>query len=81
MNQLWSWLLGAVGLAGFVLVGRRVWWAWYINIANQFIWLAYSLVTRQLGFLITSIFFLGVFVNNARMWTKERNNERVLQSD
>jgi hypothetical protein len=70
-EQIWSWVLGAIGICGFILAGRKVWWAWYINIANQFIWLAYSIVTQQWGFLVLSVFYFIVFSKNAYDWTKE----------
>lgn len=70
IDELWSWLLGAVGLLGFYLAGRRVWWAWYVNIANQVLWIAYSIITEQLGFLVTAILYTVVFVKNASAWTK-----------
>lgn len=69
-DQFWSWLLGAVGLLGFYLAGRRVWWAWYVNIANQVLWIAYSIITEQLGFLVTAFFYAIVFIKNAISWTK-----------
>ena len=51
-DQLWSWLLTAVGLSCFWLAGRRVWWCWYIGLGGQVAWLAYSLITQQWGFLV-----------------------------
>jgi len=71
MSQVWSWVLGAVGLLGFYLAGRRVWWAWYVNIANQVVWFAYSIVTQQLGFLVTTFLYFGVFSKNAYLWTRD----------
>lgn len=70
-GQIWSWILGAVGVVGFVLAGKKVWWAWYINIANQFLWTAYSFITEQWGFLVTTAVFFFVFCRNAYTWTKE----------
>lgn len=75
-NQYWSWLLGAVGLVGFILAGRRVWWAWYVNIANQILWLAYSLITDQPGFLVATFAYTYVFVGNAIRWTRMHNAEK-----
>jgi hypothetical protein len=81
-GQFWSWILTAIGLAGFFLAGRKVWWCWYINIFNQAIWLAYSVVTHQWGFLVGVVAYTIVFTKNAVKWTKERNqyplpNERI----
>jgi len=71
MNQAWSWLLTAVGLVGFVLAGRRVWWCWYVNLACQALWLAYALVTQQYGFIASALLYTVVFARNARAWTAE----------
>lgn len=71
MDQIWSWVLMAVGLVGFHLAGKKIWWAWYVNIANQIIWFVYSIVTEQWGFLVGTFFYMYVFVQNAYRWTKE----------
>lgn len=76
MNQIWSWALSAVGITGFVLAGRRVWWAWYVNLGCQALWLAYSLITKQYGFLAATIVYIFVFWKNARRWTKERKQTK-----
>lgn len=67
----WSITLTAVGLFGFWLAGRKVWWAWYINIACQFIWLPYAIVSKQWPFIVASIFYFVVFSRNAIKWTRE----------
>lgn len=72
-DQIWSWVLGFIGIAGFIAAGKKIWWAWYINIAAQFIWFAYAIVTQQWGFLLSSFVYMGVFVKNAYDWTRERN--------
>lgn len=73
MNQLWSYLLGVVGLVGFILAGRRVWWSWYVNLACQGLWFAYSIVTNQFGFFISSLVYAFVFSQNAIKWTKDHH--------
>lgn len=70
-SQLWSWVLTVIGLAGFFLAGRKVWWCWYVNIANQVVWFAYAVITEQWGFLIGVFAYLFVFTKNAISWTKE----------
>jgi len=62
-----------VGIAGFELAGRRVWWAWYVNIANQGLWLAFALITGYWGFVVGTIFYTYQFGRNAIRWTKERH--------
>ena len=75
-DQLWSWVLTAIGLAGFWLAGRKVWWAWYVNIANQILWISYSVITQQWGFLVGAGFYTIVFVKNAVAWTREHRSEQ-----
>lgn len=73
--ELWSWFLGLVGAVGFILAGKKYWWAWYVNLANQAFWLMYSLVTHQYGFLVATGVYTVVFTKNAIAWTKEREKK------
>lgn len=70
--MVWSWVLTAVGLTCFYLAGRKVWWAWYVGLAGQFLWLAYSLITQQWGFLAGVAAYGWVYTNNAIRWTREQ---------
>lgn len=69
--MFWSWALTLIGVSGFFLAGRKIWWCWYINIANQILWTAYAVITEQWGFLIGVPIYLGVFIPNAVRWTRE----------
>jgi len=71
----WSWALTLVGLTCFWLAGRKVWWAWYVGIAGQALWLTYSLMTQQWGFLAGVAAYSWVYVNNAIKWTREHREE------
>ena len=71
----WSWALTIVGLTCFWLAGRKVWWAWYVGIAGQALWLTYSLMTQQWGFLAGVAAYSWVYVNNAVKWTREHREE------
>ena len=68
-----DWVLTIVGLTGFVLAGRKVWWAWYVNLACQALWLAYALITQQYGFIVAALAYSVVFTRNAIAWTRDRN--------
>lgn len=74
-DQILPTLLSLVGVAGFMLAGRKVWWAWHVNIANQFLWVAYILVTGHWGFAIGVVVYTWVFVGNARRWTREHHED------
>lgn len=70
-GTIWSYIVTVVGLTGFFLAGRKVWWAWYVNIGCQVLWFIFGLVTAQYGFLIASIVYTFIFTQNAIRWTKE----------
>lgn len=70
-DQVWSWIVTIIGVIGFLLSGNKVWWSWYVNIANQILWIIFALVTKQYGFLVGVPLYLSVFGRNAYSWTKE----------
>lgn len=69
----WSFILTIIGLTGFWLAGKKVWWAWYVNIFNQALWAGYAVVTHQWGFLVGAAVYTVVFAQNAYKWTTEHN--------
>jgi hypothetical protein len=73
LDQIFPYVLMAVGIVGFELAGRRVWWAWYVNIANQGLWLAFALITGYWGFVVGTIFYTYQFSLNAYRWSKDRH--------
>lgn len=71
-NEYWSYILVIVGLIGFVVVGRKVWWGWYVNLVSQILWFTYAIVTQQWGFLIGAVAYTLIFSINAYKWTRDR---------
>jgi hypothetical protein len=71
-GTIWSYVVTVVGLLGFILAGRKVWWAWYVNLGCQVLWFIFGLVTAQYGFIISALVYTVVFTQNAIKWTKER---------
>lgn len=74
--MIWSWVLTTVGLTGFILAGRKVWWSWYVNIGCQGLWMAYAIVTAQYGFIFAALAYTYVFTQNAIAWTREHRAEK-----
>lgn len=70
-----NYIITAVGLLGFFLAGKKIWWAWYVNIANQILWFIYGWVTDQWGFVVGTLAYTIVFVKNAYSWTRERGED------
>lgn len=80
LGMILSWLVGGVGLIGFYFSGQKKWWAWYINLGCQALWIAYALVTGQPAFLVTAAIYSGIFAVNAYKWTKEHRKTKALWS-
>jgi hypothetical protein len=80
LGETLSWVVTLVGLFGFWLAGRKVWWAWYVNIANQLAWVAFALVTDYYAFLLGTVFYLVVFIRNAYLWTTEHFDAPILEA-
>lgn len=76
--MLWSYILAIVGLAGFVLAGKRVWWSWYINLGAQVLWFAYAIITKQYGFIIGAVVYSVVFAQNAIKWTRDHKKSLLI---
>ena len=71
MAEAFSWIVTIVGCFGFWLGGKKIWWSWYVNIANQLAWVMFALITGYYAFLVGTAFYLTVFVRNAYLWTNE----------
>lgn len=71
----WSWVLTTIGITGYILIGRKVWWAWYVNIGVQVLWIIYAIQTKQYGFIVSAVMYAIVFATNARKWTNDRESK------
>ena len=47
----WPWLLTGLQVLALWSAGRRHWWGWLLGAAVQLPWIAYALMTGQLGFI------------------------------
>lgn len=70
-EQALSWIVSVVGMSGFILAGRRVWWCWYVNISCQVFWAMYAIVSETPAFFFTALFYFVIFTINAIKWTRE----------
>jgi len=70
--QILTWVLGAVGITGFILAGNKVWWAWLVNLGCQVLWIAYAILSHQPAFFVTAMFYSAVFGWNSWKWIRER---------
>lgn len=79
-EQILTWVMVFVGLVGFHYAGKKKWWAWYINIACQVLWITYALVSNQPAFLVSAGVYTYQFTKNAIAWTKEHQKEKFFDS-
>lgn len=73
--ELWSWILTAVGVTGLYLAGKKLWWAWYVGLGAQILWVAYAISTEQYGFIVSAFAYGSVYLKNGMAWQKARHNE------
>jgi dolichol kinase len=69
----------AVGVAGLYLAGKKNIWGWAVGFAAQFLWLAYALVTRQYGFIISAVVYGVVYARNFYAWKTPVLNDGVYE--
>jgi hypothetical protein len=50
-SPLWPWLLTGLQVLALWASGSDRWWGWLFGAAVQPVWIAYAVVTGQLGFL------------------------------
>ena len=78
MSPLWSYALGALGIVGIWLAGRKSAWGWAIGVGAQFLWLAYALITHQYGFIVTALAYGAIYAKNWLAWVRE---DRVVHGE
>lgn len=70
MNPYWSYLLTIVGVFGLWVVGRKDKRGFMIGLGAQFLWVAYAIVTKQWGFIVSAMAYGWVNANNLAKWHK-----------
>lgn len=73
MGDLWwaSWVLAGFGVATMFFAGKRKWWAWTIGILTETMWIGYSIVTEQYGFIVAALAYMIVYFKNTISWKRE----------
>lgn len=47
----WAWVLTGIQVLALWSAGRGLWWGWSLGASVQLPWIAYAVVTGQLGFI------------------------------
>lgn len=73
IQDLWwaSWVLAAFGIATMFFAGQRKWWAWAIGILTETLWIGYSIVTEQYGFIVAALAYMIVYFRNTMKWRSD----------
>jgi preprotein translocase subunit SecG len=71
VTAYWSYLLTAVGICGLLLVRRKKSAGWAVGLGAQVLWVTYALVTHQLGFIVSAVFYGAVNASNFIAWRRE----------
>jgi hypothetical protein len=68
---MWSWILAVIGVSGIFLVGRKTISGWLILGVNEFLWIAYSLSTKQYGFIFMALVYMAVYTKSYIHWKRD----------
>lgn len=76
MSPWWSWTLAGIGVTGIWLIGsgRRI--GWMVGVGVQALWIAYAVVTRQWGFVLSALCYGFVNARGWRKWQPRQEQER-----
>ena len=67
----WSYVLGIIGVTGIFFVGRQSVWGWLVLLVNECIWIAYSITTKQYGFIFMAVAYSIVYIKSFRQWKRK----------
>lgn len=66
--QIWPWALSAVSLAGFWLAGKKMRIGWLINLGGEALWLTWSVLYHEYGFIASVVPFAAMYAWNWHKW-------------
>jgi hypothetical protein len=66
--QIWPWVLSAVSLTGFWFVGKKIRAGWLINLSGEVLWLTWSVLYHQYGFIMSVVPFTFIYALNWHRW-------------
>lgn len=76
MNEWWSWILTAAGIAGLLLAGSKRKVGWLLGFCIQPVWLVFAIVTEQYGFILSAVAYGSVYARNWIRWRREDRGAR-----
>ena len=70
-SLVWSWVLAVIGVSGIFLVGRKTIYGWLILGVNECLWIAYSVSTKQYGFIFMALAYMAVYTKSYIHWKRD----------
>lgn len=67
-----SLVLAVAGCAGLTLAGRGHWQGWALGLAVQPVWVAFGVVTKGYGLILSSAMYGTVYTRNLLAWRRSR---------
>jgi integral membrane sensor domain MASE1 len=81
--EVWPWLLTGLQVLALWSAGRRWWWGWLLGGMVQFPWIAYALLTEQIGFIpgcaISATVQIAAFLRDSLLTTERAELRAPLQ--
>ena len=75
-DATWTWVLFAmeiIGVAGMLVVGRKIWWGWLIVLLHSIPWFIYSISHNKPGFIAMSLLWWVSHAYNMMKWRNEHD--------
>ena len=73
---VWPWLLTGLQVLSLWSAGRRYWWGWLMGGSVQLPWIAYAVMTDQIGFIPGCLISACV-----QLYSSLRNSPRTKQME
>jgi hypothetical protein len=67
-EQAWPWALSALTLASFWVIGKKRRSGWLFALGTEGLWLLWSVLYHQWGFLASVIPFSALYARNWWLW-------------
>jgi len=75
-ETMWSFILAAGSIGGLWIISKRPGLGWAWTLIMEFLWITYSILNKQWGFMVLCICYAIVYTYN--LYKARRNNEQVL---
>lgn len=81
MDQVWPYILSAIGVFGIYLAGSKNVLGWYVGIIAQTMWITFAIQTEQYGFIISAVAYGAVYIRNYYKWKYPKHTEKEAPRD